>query len=227
MAIFYGLADSEKELQNKYPNRFTNMDDVPKVLDEIEKELDAIDTEGFFSSIKRWNKNRKINKFHHAKMFHTGAIGENKVVSKLQELSDDYHIICGVNIRLPYWITYRNKKNLRSAQMDVVVVSTKGVFLIEVKNWSGKFTVKDARLNPYEQTERAGRVLWIHLQNVKEGTPVKNVLLSVQGSFEYNSTFKSVYVSNLEKIIDLLQKGTNRLTDNEVQQIVKKLLEEL
>jgi hypothetical protein len=42
-----------------------------------------------------------------------------------------------------------------SAQMDVIVVSTKGVYLIKVKNWSERFSINDAKFNPYEQTERS------------------------------------------------------------------------
>lgn len=224
MAIFYGLAESEKELLKRYPDKISKIDDVPKALDQIEQELDSIDTEGFFSQIKRWSKNRKMNKFHDTKLFHAGALGENELVTKLQELSDDFHIICGVNIRLPYWVTYRNQKNLRSAQMDVIVVSTRGVYLIEVKNWSGGFSVNDAKFSPYEQTERAGRVLWIHLQSVRKGTTVKNVLLSVKGNFQYNNNFRSVYVSNLEKIRNLLETGSIQLTKLDVENIVKHLV---
>jgi len=95
MAIFYGLSESEKELQKQYPDKINNMEQVPKAFDEIQQELDAIKTDGFFSSIKQWNKYRKINKFQKTQLFYVGALGENKV---LQELDDDYHIICGVKI---------------------------------------------------------------------------------------------------------------------------------
>tara|TARA_Y100001936_G_C16090013_1_gene685246 strand:+ start:704 stop:1384 length:681 start_codon:yes stop_codon:yes gene_type:complete len=223
MAIFYGLAESEKEVLSQYPGRIENMEQAGNAFDEIEKELDSIDTGGFFSKYKRWNKNRKMNKFHKTKLFYGGALGENQVIKKLEELSDEYHVICGANIRLPYWVTYRNKKNLRSAQMDVIVVSKRGAYLIEVKNWSGGFSVKDAKFNPYEQTERAGRVLWIYLQSIRKGTNVKNVLLSVKGDFEYNYNYKSVYVSNLQKIKNLLETGYVQLTDEEVTSIVEQL----
>ena len=64
--------------------------------------------------------------------------------------------------------------------MDAIVVSTKGVYLIEVKNWSDRFSINDVKLNPYEQTERAGRILWIHLQLILKEAIVKNILLFVK-----------------------------------------------
>ncbi len=104
------------------------------------------------------------------------------------------------------------------------MVRKRGVYLIEVKNWSGGFSINDAKFSPYEQTERAGRVLWIHLQSVRKGTTVKNVLLSVKGNFQYNNNFRSVYVSNLEKIRNLLETGSIQLTKLDVENIVKHLV---
>ena len=43
MAIFYGLAESEKELLKKYPDKISKIDDVPKALDQIEQELQELD----------------------------------------------------------------------------------------------------------------------------------------------------------------------------------------
>ena len=58
MAVFYGLAESEKEVLSQYPGRIENMEQAGNAFDEIEKELDSIDTGGFFSKYKRWSKNR-------------------------------------------------------------------------------------------------------------------------------------------------------------------------
>jgi hypothetical protein len=71
-----------------------------------------------------------MNRFHKIKLFYVGALGESEVLKKLQELDDEYHIIYGINIQLPYLATYRNKKNLCYAQMDVIVVNTKRGYLI-------------------------------------------------------------------------------------------------
>jgi len=154
---------------------------------------------------------------------HRGAKGELSVIKKLSELSDDYHVLCGVNIGLDRYVTYNGRKNLRSAQMDFIVVSRKGVILIEVKNWSRSFANSHDGLNPYEQTDRAGRVLWIYLQGWFSGPRVTNVLLSTRGNFEYNKYYRAVFVSNLEKIKYFLENRKEALSDGDVRKIVGKL----
>lgn len=221
MAIIYGRADSEKQLLSKYPNRVKKIEDIDKVHQEMKNEL-KVEDKGFFAGFRRWNKQRQVNKFEKNKddPFHAGADGENRVIEKLSNLSDGYHVLCGVRIVLPYWVTYNGKKNLRSAQMDFVVVSTKGVFLVEVKNWSDDYVKNYEKLNPYEQTDRAGRVLWIALKSIIKNIRVTNVLLSIQGNMQYNNNYRAVFVSSLEKINGFLENREDLLSENEVEKIV-------
>ena len=154
---------------------------------------------------------------------HAGAKGELSVIKKLSELSDDYHVLCGLNIGLPRYVTYNGRKNLRSAQMDLVVVSRKGVFMIEVKKWSSGYANRHNGLSPYEQTDRAGRVLWIYLKGWFSGPRVTNVLLSTGGSFEYNRNYKAVFVSSLDRIKNFIESRKDSFSDNDVRKIVGKL----
>jgi len=180
--------------------------------------------EGIFNKEQsdKINEIKRINEIKQSPM-HKGAKGELSVIKKLSELSDDYHVLCGLNIGLPRYVTYNGRKNLRSAQMDLVVVSRKGVFLIEVKNWSSGYTNRHDGLSPYEQTDRAGRVLWIFLKSWWSGPRVTNVLLSTGGSFEYNRSYKAVFVSNLQKIKYFIENRKDVLSDNDVRKIVGKL----
>jgi len=224
VALIYGRADSEKQLLSKYPNRVKKIEDIPKVYEEMKNEL-KVEEKGFFAGFRRWNKQRQVNKFEKNKdnLFHAGADGENKVIEKLSNLSDSYHVLCGVRIGLPYWATYNGKKNLRSAQMDVVVVSTKGVFLIEVKNWSDDYVKNNEKLNPYEQTDRAGLVLWITLKSIIKNIRVTNVLLSIQDNMQYNSNYRAVFVTSLEKINGFLENREEVLSEKDVKKIVDNL----
>jgi hypothetical protein len=224
VAIIYGRADSEKQLLSKYPNRVKKIEDIDIVYQEMKNEL-KIKEKGFFAGFKRWNKQRLVNKFEKNKdnPFHAGADGENRVIKKLSNLSDSYHILCGVRIELPYWVTYHGKKNLRSAQMDVVVVSTKGVFLIEVKNWSDDYVKNYWKLNPYEQTGREGLVLWIYLKSIIMNIRVTNILLSIQGNMQYDNNYRAVFVSSLEKINEFLESREEVLSEKEVMKIVGNL----
>ena len=46
------------------------------------------------------------------------------------------------------------------------------MYLIEVRNWSERFSTNDTKLNPYWQIER---VLLIHFQSIRKEINVKNV----------------------------------------------------
>ncbi len=106
--------------------------------------------------------------------------------------------------------------------MDLVVVSTKGVYMIEVKNWSNQFTNNGNKsFSPYEQTERAGKVLWISLQNWVGDIRVTNVLLSIKGNLLYDKNYRSVFVSSLYGINQFLEKRQDAMSEKEVQKVVK------
>ena len=225
MAIIYGMADSERSLLNKLPNEVRNIDDMGRVKKEFEEKLENTGS-GFFSGIKKWNYKRQINKFGKKEVgqLHTGTRGENKVIEELIKLDDGYHVLCGVNLSLPYCVTYNGRKNLKSAQMDLVVVCPKGVFMIEVKNWSNRFANNNNKsFSPYEQTERAGRVLWISLQGIFRKVRVTNVLLSVKGNLPYNENYRSVFVSSLDRINSFLERRPDIMSEKEVKNIVKDL----
>lgn len=70
-----------------------------------------------------------------------GADREKGVLYILAALDDSYHIFCDLYIRLLYTVRYKGQKNLRSAQMDIVVACLKDVFFIETKNWSGRYAM--------------------------------------------------------------------------------------
>ena len=224
LAIIYGRADSEKQLLRKYPSRVKKIEEIGRVYEEMKDEL-KVEDRGFFAGFRKWNKQRQVNKFEKNKdnPFHAGARGENKVIEKLSNLNDNFHVLCGVRIELPYWATYNGQKNLRSAQMDLVVVSTKGVFLIEVKNWSDDYVKNNEKLDPHEQADRAGLVLWIFLKSIIKNIRVTNVLLSIQDNLQYNSYYKAVYVSSLEKINGFLEDRQEILSEKEVKKIVDNL----
>ncbi len=75
-----------------------------------------------------------------------GLRGEATVTRLLQEeLPNDTYILNDVNIR----------RGFRSAQIDHVVVSPKGIFLVETKNWRGKIS-GDERAPQWSRVRAAG-----------------------------------------------------------------------
>jgi len=232
MAIIYGIADSERNLLDKLPKEVKNVDDMERVRKQFYGKMkkqrygrkSLVGT--IFAEIKRYHYKRQVDKFQYKKIgkLETGTKGENKVIDELSKLDDSYHILGGVDIELHNWVTYNGKKNLKSAQMDIVVVCPKGVFMIEVKNWTDEYAQRNKQvLSPYEQAGRAGLVLWITLQNVFKDIRVTNVLLSIKGNLPYNEDYRLVYVSSLDSINQFLEKRQDSLSEKEVEKIVKKL----
>ena len=232
MAIIYGIADSEKNLLDKLPNEVKNVEDMDRVRKEFYRKMkkQRYGRKGIggtiFAEIKRWHYKRQVDKFQYKKIgkLRTGTYGENDVIDELSKLDDSYHIMCSIDIELHSWVTYNGKKNLKSAQMDIVVVCPKGVFMIEVKNWTDEYAQRSKQgLSPYEQAGRAGLVLWITLQNVFKGIRVTNVLLSIKGNLPYNEKYRLVYVSSLDSINQFSEKRQDSLSEKEVEKIVKNL----
>ena len=93
-----------------------------------------------------------------------GALGELEVVTKLQNLPDDYILINDFSLSFNKPI-YNRKENyyIQSIQMDHILVAPSGVFLIETKNWS-KHSVENHNLwSPVQQIKRANFALYIIL----------------------------------------------------------------
>lgn len=230
MAIIYGFADTEKRFLDKLPKQVESIDDVERIQQEFKEEYDSIENKGIKNKIIRWTKKRQINKIEKNKNspLHSGAKGELRVLYTLSKLDDSYHILCGLNMELPHYITYNGKKNLKSAQMDFVVVSKRGIILIEVKNWTDSYVFKhrsNGGLEPHEQVERAGRVLWICLKDWLSPTnpSVTSVLLTIQGNMMYNPKYKFVAVKDLITILPWIQKRKEEFSDKEVMRIVNRL----
>jgi len=227
VAIIYGRADTAKRLLDKLPDEIETIRDIPRVHQKMQKEFDSIEDNGLKNKFNRWKKKRQIDKIVENKgsPLHKGAKGELEVLEKLCELSNDFHVMCGVNMDLGKYISYNGEWNLRSAQMDYVVVSKRGVVLIEVKNWSPDFSKQYKGLSPYEQVDRAGRVLWIALESWRspKNPPVTNVLLSIRGSMQYDSRYKYVNVKDINNINYFIENRYEQFSEKEVERVVGRI----
>jgi len=218
-------------LKISFIKNFSKRREIKKIKNLEEKQQSQIsewkeNPDGIFKKLQHAtiSEIKRVSGIKKSPMF-AGASGELQVFNKLSKLSDDYHVLCGLNIGLGKYVTYNGRKNLRSAQMDFVVVSRKGVILIEVKNWSLGFLITTKKLNPYEQADRAGRVLWITLQGWWSGPRVTNVLVPIQANMPYNPNYRAVYVKNLDKINYFLENREEVLSEKGVKKIVNKLRE--
>lgn len=226
MALIYGIPGSERELLNLYPGAVRKIEDIKTVYEDLKRQLKEEDN-GLFGRIRRWYKRRQINKFerNRGNPMHAGADGELRVLAELSKLPDGYHIMCGVTFELPHYITYREKKNLKSAQMDFVVVSQRGVVLIEVKNWSTRYYRQHRGITPHEQADRAGLVLWASLKSWRSPhtPPVTTILLPIQENMRYDPNFKHVLVRRLGDINSFIIGQREVFSEKEAQRVVGRI----
>ena len=88
-----------------------------------------------------------------------GAIGENLVVKEIEKLSDGFILMndFGLNFRPPIIF---NKEPILSIQIDHLLICSKGVFILETKNWSKKSILDLDLRSPVEQIRRTSFALF-------------------------------------------------------------------
>jgi hypothetical protein len=95
-----------------------------------------------------------------------GAIGENLVKKELKKLSDKYVLINDFSIEFESPIYYK-KENERifSIQIDHLLVTNSGIFIIETKNWSKKSIESFDFRSPVKQIRRTSHALFVILNS--------------------------------------------------------------
>lgn len=228
MALVYGISEATKDFLKKLPKQIQGLDEINEVHRELKQEFNAIEDKGLGNKFARWQKNRVIKKIENNidNVEHAGAKGEIIALEKLSELPNNFHIFCGVNKDLGKYVRYRRRRDLRSAQIDFVVVSTRGVNVIEVKNWSARYYKNHYGISPHEQVDRAGRVLWIAIKSSwwsPKDPPVSSVLLSIQGTIPPNSKYGYVTVKNINDINSYLQNRREVFSEKEVKRLTDRI----
>ncbi|HRJ29373.1 MAG TPA: nuclease-related domain-containing protein [Cyclobacteriaceae bacterium] len=90
-----------------------------------------------------------------------GAIGEQKVVKELEQLSDEYILINDFTFSFNKPIYSRtDKQSIKSIQIDHLLISPSGIFLIETKNWSKNSMESLSLRSPVAQIKRTSYALY-------------------------------------------------------------------
>lgn len=90
-----------------------------------------------------------------------GAIGEQKVVKELEKLPDEYILINDFTLEF-YPALYHKQNNdyIKSIQIDHILISPSGIFLIETKNWSQESMGNLNLHSPVQQIKRTNYALY-------------------------------------------------------------------
>ena len=167
-----------------------------------------------------------------------GAIGENMVVSEIRELSDDYILLNDFSLTFDPPI-YNRKQNDRifSIQIDHLLISKAGLFILETKNWSRESINSLDLRSPIEQVRRTGYALYVLLNGEKRGAdiqlnrhhwgerriPILSIVVMINEKAKED--FKYVKVKTLSELNSYIQFFQPTLNNHEFVSISKAIID--
>jgi len=166
-----------------------------------------------------------------------GAIGEHMVSKELEKLNDSFILINDFNISFEKPIFNRKNRTLiHSVQIDHLLVTYAGIFIIETKNWSKKSISQLDLKSPVKQIERANYALYILLnnaQNTENGLvkkhhwgvkkiPLRNIVAMIH--HKPKDKFQYVAIKQLNELNGYINHFEPLFDSSEVQNIADYLL---
>lgn len=179
--------------------------------------------------IKNLKYTRKV--IESCKNLIAGAIGENLVVNEINKLSNDFTLINDFNLKFDTPIFYKkNNERIRSVQIDHLLISKAGIFILETKNWS-KSSVNSINLrSPVSQVLRSSFALFVYIsENItlrnhhwgEKKIPIKNIIVMI--NHKPLTNFKFVNIKLLTELNDYINYFEPVFTDSELKKLVSKL----
>ncbi|WP_422350887.1 nuclease-related domain-containing protein [Flagellimonas sp.] len=166
-----------------------------------------------------------------------GAIGENLVAKELERLSDDFVLINDFFLRFERPI-YNKKENdrIHSIQIDHLLVTHAGIFIIETKNWSKASIANYDLRSPVKQIERANYALYIllHRDNQQVNSllkrhpwghkkiPLRNIVAMI--NHKPKEKFQYVAIKKLRELNSYINHFEPLFNESEVHQIADYLM---
>lgn len=130
----------------------------------INSNFDEAVRQGAYHSLSELERKKAI--IDNLNNFIYGALGEQKVVKTLENLSDEYFLINDFSVSFSPAIYNRQDDDyIKSVQIDHILVGPSGIFLIETKNWSEKSLKNMSLRSPVQQIRRSSFVLFKLLNN--------------------------------------------------------------
>lgn len=158
-----------------------------------------------------------------------GAIGEQKVVNALAKLSDEHTLINDFTYAFTKGIySKQDSQYIKSIQIDHLLVSPSGIFLIETKNWS-KESLKNLSLHsPVQQIKRTNFALFKILSDRSEfklgrhhwgerKIPIKNIIVLI--NHKPIEEFDHVKILTLDALLGYINYFKPCLSNQDVQDV--------
>lgn len=163
-----------------------------------------------------------------------GAIGEYKVVEELKQLPDNYILINDFSYTFGKYLYYgQDKSYIKTIQIDHLLISPSGIFLIETKNWS-KESLKNLDLfSPVSQIKRTNFALFKILSDSTNSIlsqhhwgdrkiPIRNLIVLI--NHKPKEEFQYVKVLTLNELLGYIEYFKPGLSNQEVQEIANYLI---
>jgi hypothetical protein len=166
-----------------------------------------------------------------------GALGEHKVVKELENLSDENVLINDFSLRFHPAIYNRQENDyIKSIQIDHLLVTPSGIFLIETKNWSEKSLASLDLRSPVQQVKRTNFALFkiltkdISNERVKlkhhhwgdRKIPIRNIIVLTNS--KPNEEFQYVKVLTITELLGYIRYFKPMFTSEETQAMASYLL---
>jgi hypothetical protein len=104
-----------------------------------------------------------------------GAAAELELIEFLRKLPANFYVINDLRIRLGRGIRFDGEW-LESAQIDHLVISPAGIFVIEAKSWSKEFVGNGNYFDPYQQVKRSSYLCYKLLEDKLQGVKVRSII---------------------------------------------------
>lgn len=165
-----------------------------------------------------------------------GAIGESSVVNALKELPDDCYLINDFSVRFePPIYNKKEQDRIFSIQIDHLLVTRAGLFLLETKNWSHASVESLDLRSPVDQIKRCSFALFVLLNSDSmhndlrlakhhwgsKKIPIKSLIVMI--SAKPKEEFKHVKVISLKDLIGYVRYFDNVFSAEEVKSIFDSL----
>lgn len=163
----------------------------------------------------------------------TGAIGENKVVKEISKLSDENILINDFSLKFnPPIYNRQENERIHSIQIDHLLITRAGVFILETKNWSEKTINSYSKWSPIDQIRRTSYALFFLLNKNKiklnwhhwgeKQIPIRSIVVMINQ--KPKEDFKYVKVKTLKELNSYIQFFEPKFTDREFAEVSNYLI---
>ena len=162
-------------------------------------------------------ENLKRSKYKNKKEI--GIIGENIVSNSLLNLSNEYIVFNNLNLLADDWILYKGKKNLKSAQIDHLVLGPTGIFIIETKFWSKDF-LDNNKFTPSEQIKRSEKLLIYLLKEhyiLFNNFQIKKIVISISDTIK--NVDPGIKLLRANQVSSFISNSSNKYSQNEIKKL--------